>query len=239
MDPERPAEHEHFEGQMLTKGFLVTFSGLDGSGKSSQVDALREGLRKNGVATVRAWTGLNPIFTPPFNALVRLLGFTHRKTIHGVVFFWRDLRRNSAIARLWPIAQALDFVPRALLSVKLPLLRGRVVISDRYVYDLIAELSDQELLGRKARRILLAMLPRSSIAFLMDVSEDIAWKRAAVPGRAREQPLYDLSRRRSVYQKLAKDFNMYVINGEDQPAQNQSFILRATLDSLEKTPRRD
>lgn len=214
----------------------MTFSGLDGSGKSSQVDALREGLRKNGVATVRAWTGQNPIFTPPFNALVRFLGLTHRKTIHGVVFFWRDLRRNSAIAKLWPITQALDFVPRAVLSVGLPLLRGRVVISDRYVYDLIAELSDQELLGRKTRSLLLTILPRSDISFLMDVSEDIAWKRAAVPGRAREQPLYDLSRRRSVYQRLAKDFSMHVINGEDQPALNRALILHATLDSLKRTP---
>ncbi len=214
----------------------MTFSGLDGSGKSSQVDALREGLRKNGVATARAWTGQNPIFTPPFNALVRFLGLTHRKTIQGVVFFWRDLRRNSAIAKLWPIAQALDFVPRAVLSVGLPLLRGRVVISDRYVYDLIAELSDQELLGRKTRSLLLTMLPRPSVAFLMDVSEDIAWKRAAVPGRAREQPLYDLSRRRSVYQSLAKDFNMHVINGEDQPTQNGALILHTTLDSLKRAP---
>jgi thymidylate kinase len=218
----------------LTRGFLVTFSGLDGSGKSSQVDALRESLRTNGVTTVRAWTGINPIFTPPFNALVRFLGLTHRKTIHGVVFFWRDLQRNSAIARLWPIAQALDFVPRALLSVKLPLLRGRVVISDRYVYDLIAELSDAELLGRRTRRLLLTMLPRPGVAFLMDVSEDIAWKRAAVPGRAREQPLYDLSRRRQVYKRLAKDFNIHVINGEDQPDENRAVILHTTIDSLKR-----
>ena len=214
----------------------MTFSGLDGSGKSSQVDALREGLRKNGVPTVRAWTGQNPIFTPPFNALVRFLGLTHRKTIHGVVFFWRDLRRNSAIAKLWPIVQALDFVPRAVLSVGMPLLRGRVVISDRYVYDLVAELSDQELLGRKTRNVLLKMLPRPSIAFLMDVNEDIAWKRAAVPGRAREQPLYNLSRRRSVYQRLAKDFNLQVINGEDRPDKNRALILHATLDSLKRAP---
>ncbi len=214
----------------------MTFSGLDGSGKSSQVDSLRGGLQKNGVATVRAWTGQNPIFTPPFNALVRILGLTHRKTIHGVVFFWRDLRRNSAIARLWPVAQALDFFPRALLSVGLPLLRGRVVISDRYVQDLIAELSDQELLGRRIRRILLTMLPRPQLAFLMDVSEDTAWKRAAVPGRAREQPLYDLSRRRDVYRRLAKDFDMYVINGEDHPTRNRAFVLRTTLDSLRRAP---
>ena len=219
---------------MLTRGFLVTFSGLDGSGKSSQVDALREGLRQNGVATVRAWSGQNPIFTPPFNALVRFLGLTHRKTIHGVVFFWRDLQRNPAIAKLWPIAQSMDLIPRALISVGLPLLRGRVVISDRYVYDLIAELSDQQLLGRRTRNLLLGMLPRPRVAFLMDVTEDIAWKRAAVPGRAREQPLYDLGRRRSEYRSLAKEFNMRVIDGENLPARNRVLILDATLESLKR-----
>lgn len=221
----------------MNRGFLVTFSGLDGSGKSSQVDALRDGLRKNGVETVRAWTGQNPIFTPPFNALVRLLGLTHRKTIHGVVFFWRDLRRNSAIATLWPIAQALDFLPRAVLSVGLPLLRGRVVVSDRYVYDLIAEMSDQNLLGQRTKNLLVMLLPRPGIAFLMDVDEDIAWSRAAVPGRAREQPLYDLSRRRNAYQSIAREFNIKVINGEDLPAENETLILHTTLECLKKTSR--
>src|SRR6266487_5129779 len=121
------------EAQTRTKmgnnraGFLITFSGVDGSGKSSQVDALKDGLQRNGIHAIRAWAGQNPIFTPPFMALVRLLGYTHRKSIEGVVFFWRDLRRNPAIARLWPLVQALDFVPRVLTSVRLPLLRGRVV----------------------------------------------------------------------------------------------------------------
>jgi len=95
-------------------------------------------------------------------------------------------------------------------------------------------MSDAELLGRRTRKLLLTMLPRPRVAFLMDVSEDIAWKRAAVPGRAREQPLYDLSRRRQVYKRLAKDFNIHVINGEDQPAKTGPLFLHTTMDSLKR-----
>src|SRR6266581_2404179 len=177
-------------------GFLITFSGIDGSGKSSQVVSLIETLSTRHIPVVRAWAGNKPALSYPFLALLRLLGFTKRKKIQGLVFVQRDIRRNKIIARLWPLVLALDFVPKALVSVTIPIRRGRVVICDRYVYDFIAELSQEGLLGPRGRRILLGLLPRPNLAFLMDVDVELAWKRALIPGRAREQPIYDLPGRR-------------------------------------------
>ncbi len=213
-------------------GFLITFSGVDGSGKSSQVVSLQRTLSLLGIPAVRAWGGNKPTLSYPFLALIRLLGYTQRKRIQGLVFVQRDISRNRAISRLWPIILALDFVPKALVSVTIPLHRRKVVICDRYVYDFIAELSQERLLGIRCRRILLGLLPRPNLAFLMDVDVELAWKRALIPGRAREQPIYDLSGRRRTYLQLSKQFRMVVVDGGKDAAYNRSLVLDRTLDEL-------
>lgn len=219
-------------GQSERKCFLITFSGIDGSGKSSQVVSLLSTLSLRRLPVVRAWAGNKPIFSYPFLALVRLLGLTRRKKIQGLVFVQRDIRRNRAIARLWPLILALDFVPKALVSVAVPLRRGKIVICDRYVYDFIAELTEDGLLGTRGKRILMNLLPRPDLAFLMDVDTELAWKRALIPGRAREQPIYDLAGRRRAYLQLSREVGMTVVNGARDAKQNRSLILKETLDRL-------
>lgn len=219
-------------GQSARKRFLITFSGIDGSGKSSQVVSLQSTLSLRRLPVVRAWAGNKPILSYPFLALVRLLGLTRRKKIQGLIFVQRDIRRNRAIARLWPLILALDFVPKALVSVAVPLRRGKIVICDRYVYDFIAELTEDGLLSTKGKTILMNLLPRPDLAFLMDVDTELAWKRALIPGRAREQPIYDLAGRRRAYLQLSKEIGMTVVNGARDSNQNRSLILKETLDRL-------
>lgn len=219
-------------GQSERKRFLITFSGIDGSGKSSQVVSLQSTLSLRSLPVVRAWAGNKPILSYPFLALIRLLGLTRRKKIQGLIFVRRDIRRNRAIAYLWPLILALDFVPKALVSVAVPLHRGKIVICDRYVYDFIAELNEDDLLGAKGKMILMNLLPKPDLAFLMDVDTELAWKRALTPGRAREQPIYDLAGRRGAYLQLSKEVGMIVVNGARDADQNRALILKETLDRL-------
>jgi len=218
----------------MSHGFLVTFSGLDGSGKSSQAVTLQRSLAGRNISVARAWAGQKPMLSYPFLALVRFLGYTHRRKIQGVAFVERDLRRNRALARLWPLVLALDFVPKTIVSVRLPLRKGRIVICDRYVYDLLAELLHEGMLGERTKRMLIELTPRADLAFLMDVDEKLAWERALVPGRAREQPYYDLLQRRKVYLELGREMGMVVMNGQGDVAQNHRMILTKTMDGLMK-----
>ncbi len=216
----------------MRRGFLVTISGIDGSGKSSHTIALQENLTTKGLSVTRAWVGHKPMLSYPFQALVRLLGLTHRTTIQGVTFFWRDLDRNPVLSKLWLLFVSLDFFPKAILSVKIPLALGRTVVCDRYLYDLIAELSQHGVIGPKVKKIFLSLLPRPTIAFLIDVDEKLAWERSLVPGRAREQPIYDLGARRRELLRLAKELDMIVLNGTAEPERNRSEILNLTLEHL-------
>lgn len=218
-------------------GFMISISGIDGSGKSSNAVALSQNLRKHGMPTVQAWAGLKPMLSYPFLAVVRLLGYTRRIQVGGLVFFRRDIRRNQAILKLWPLIVALDFLPKAVVSVWLPLRRKKVVISDRYIFDVLAELIHETGLGARAKNLLLNMVPRPDIAFLMDVDQGLAWERAMVPGRAREQPYYDLGERRKVYLDLARQYGMIVLDGSRQVSQNSQRILQQTLDAMRRLNR--
>ncbi len=216
----------------MQKGFLITISGIDGSGKSSHTVALQKSLTVRGIPVVRAWLGHKPIFSFPFLALVRMLGYTHRTKIDGIQFYWRDIRRNPVLARIWPIVLLLDFLPKAIWSVTVPVLRGKTVICDRYLYDIMAELSDDGLLSIQTKKILWGMVQQPALAFLIDVDTDLAWKRALIPGRAREQPIYDLGARRKIFLQLAKEFGMIVLDGGGDPEKNRFEILNRTLDSF-------
>lgn len=214
------------------KGFLITISGIDGSGKSSNAIALYKSLSQRGLPVAQAWAGHKPAFSYPILALVRLLGYTRRLRIAGIPFFRRDIQNNRAISRLWPLVLALDFVPNALVLVALPLRRRKIVVCDRYVYDVVAELAQESTLGLRTKRLLLSLLPHPDIAFLMDVDENLAWRRSVVPGRAREQPYYDLEGRRRIFLELAGENGIIILNGGRGLAENQREILHRTLSAL-------
>lgn len=216
-------------------GFLITFSGIDGSGKSSQVTSLLRTLSGRNINAIRAWAGNKPMLSYPFLALVRVLGYTKRRRIQGLTFVQRDIRRNRALSKLWPIALTLDFVPKAFFSVVIPLRRRRVVVCDRYVYDLLAELRQDEFIGSWGQAILLHLLPKPDLAFLMDVNVELAWRRALVPGRAREQPIYDMEGRRGAYLQLSREFAIVVVDGSRDSSINQSIISRQTMEALERS----
>lgn len=218
--------------QTLKRGILVSISGIDGSGKSSNTVALCKTLMAMGFPVTRAWTGHKPIFSYPFFAVVRLLGYTHRIKFRGLVFFRREIRQNKALATLWPFFVALDFVTKGIVSVIIPLKRGRIVVSDRYVYDVMAELIQEAQIGDRMRNILLNFLRRPDIAFLMDVSPELAWERAMVPGRAREQPYYDLAERRRIYQDLARQNRIIILDGSRDLSSNERDVSRWTLQMM-------
>jgi thymidylate kinase len=216
----------------MRRRFLVSISGIDGSGKSSNTKALCENLRKKGFSVTRAWTGNKPILSYPFFAIVRMLGYTHKLKLQGIVFFRREIQQNPALATLWPFFVVLDFVLRGIVSVVIPLRRGRVVVSDRYVYDVLAELIQEARIGKRTRNILLNFFPRPDIAFLMDVTPELAWKRGLVPGKPREQPYYDMAERRRIYRDLARQNRMVILDGSRDVSINEKDVLQWTLEAI-------
>ena len=69
---------------MSRRGFLVAFSGVDGSGKSTQIRLLERGLRKNGTKVVRIRNRWRPLISLPLLVFLRRLGYARVHNAGGV-----------------------------------------------------------------------------------------------------------------------------------------------------------
>lgn len=167
--------------RMRTAG-VVTLSGIDGSGKSTQAELLRDTLATTGFETVIEWNRLShdrwldAIARP----VKRLLG-------RGGSGPSRPQESGGSAATvprggrtLWVVVVALANAVAHNRSIRRHLLAGRVVICDRYVLDSVVQLrSDYPAgLGNRLGTALVRWLsPRPVASFLLDLPPEVATAR--------------------------------------------------------------
>lgn len=182
------------------RGFLITFSGLDGSGKSTQIDRLRAALAAQGCRTrvLQFWDDV---------VVLRRWreGFVHKVfgSEQGVGAPGRPVRRRDKNMRGWHLALArhllylLDAV-----SLRLVVRRARhsaddFIIMDRYLYDELANLPLGQPASRAFARCLLWLAPRPELSLLLDADP------AAAATRKPEYPVEFMQECRQWYLRLA------------------------------------
>ena len=179
---------------------VVSFSGIDGAGKSTQIERLHNSLLQSGLSVQRFAFWDNVVFLPQFRA-----GVSH-KVLRGEVGVGapgKPVRRNDKNARKWYLTLARSpFYLLDVLNLRRVVANARrsnadVVIFDRYIYDQLANVSGN-LAGRLYARALLALAPRPDIAYLLDADPEAALARKP------EYPLDFLHAYRRAYHRLAE-----------------------------------
>lgn len=179
---------------------VVSFSGIDGAGKSTQIERLHNSLLRSGLSVQRFAFWDNVVFLPQFRA-----GVSH-KVLRGEVGVGapgKPVRRNDKNARKWYLTLARSpFYLLDMLNLRHVVAKARrssadVVIFDRYLYDQLANVSGN-LAGRLYVRALLALAPRPDIAYLLDADPEAALARKP------EYPLDFLHAYRRAYHRLAE-----------------------------------
>lgn len=180
---------------------LVSFSGIDGAGKSTQIANLIHCLEQQGlrVATIPFWDGV---------AMLKPLreGAGHKlfRGDAGVGSPEKPIERRDKNIQS-PVMSAVRLVLYALdaYSLHRAVKRARasganVTIFDRYLYDELANLNLRSTLVRLYVRALVKLVPKPDIAFILDADPDAA--RARKP----EYPLAFLRTNRESYLSLSK-----------------------------------
>jgi thymidylate kinase len=209
---------------------LITFSGVDGSGKSTQIDGLRDAL---------LGAGLNPhLLTFWDNAVVGMRyreAFVHRvyKSERGIGLPGRPVNRRDKNMRGWhlTVARHLLYLLDA-VNLRRVVVRERkrravdVIIFDRYIYDELANLDLHNRFSRGFLKFARRIVPRPDLAYLLDADP------AAAYARKPEYPLDFMARCRQAYLDLAALLGNMTVIPASTLSQARSAVLQAAQEQL-------
>ncbi len=194
-------KNDNVTSKTLRRPILVSFSGLDGAGKTTQITNLRELVAQRGLRDelITFWDDV--VVGTRYRE-----GFVHKVygSEKGIGAPEKPVERRDKNVRKWylTIARHLLYL---LDAVHLRFVIGRaemgdadVIILDRYIYDELANLPMGNPLTNAFIRVIRFIVPQPDIAFLLDANPEAA--RARKP----EYPVDFMHKCRRAYFKLSR-----------------------------------
>ena len=187
---------------------LISFSGLDGSGKSTQIENLQERLTLAGlnVKLLAFWDDI--VVGKKYRE-----GFVHKvyQSEKGIGAPGKPVNRRDKNVRAWYLTIIRHFL-YLLDAVNLGRVLRRtfksganVVIMDRYIYDELANLPLQSSLTRSFIKFVNKITPEPDLPYLLDTDVE------AAHGRKPEYPVDFMHKCRAAYFQLAQILGTMIV----------------------------
>ena len=178
--PEQMAPDKTNAQAVAARPFLITFSGIDGAGKTTQIEYVSSCLQKQGLRVLRLSFWDNVAVWSKMRAGVghRALGSGHSDRTERSF-----APKNNKHVRKWYLTAArsglylLDVARLRRLLARQPIRTCDVVIFDRYIYDQIANIYSPSFAARFYGKMLLKQAPAPDLAFVLDASPTAAFAR--------------------------------------------------------------
>jgi thymidylate kinase len=184
----------------FARPFLISFSGMDGAGKSTQIANLQSVAESHGLKVIVLTFWDNVVVLSRYRE-----GFVQKvfKSESGIGRPEKPVNRRDKNVRGWHL-NLLRHGLYGLDALNLPRIIARarrdgadVIIMDRYIHDELANLPLDNLLTKAYVRAVAKLAPTPDIAFVLDADPESA--RARKP----EYPLDFLHQCRAAYIQLA------------------------------------
>jgi thymidylate kinase len=234
-------------------GLLVTISGVDGSGKSLQVERLRaafatcdvrvkcvwaRGASSRGVGTVLR-AGKKVLPNSPEGELPTPEAVAEAARAHGAAgrgeaarFAERQRRlRNPFVRWVFSVIYAFDLLWPYVIKSRAFVLTGNVTICDRYIYDALVDYAlftgTSPSQPPLALNILRVMVPRPRAAFVLDVEPEEALRRKPEEGGTAH-----LAAGRTMFLEIAQSHRLDVLPASATIDDVERVITRTSLDAF-------
>ncbi|MGH3346694.1 MAG: dTMP kinase [Nocardioides sp.] len=193
---------------------VVSFSGLDGSGKSTQVTRLKTDLSELGIASVDHWAGFKnaallrvrfPVLDRPSSAYAETEAGRDQLIPHA-------LHGNRIGTAAWGYVVVLFNCAHLWRFVLLRPRGTKLLVFDRFSPDTMVKLDLRftRMRGidiRWQRKLFEVMSPKPDVGFLVDVSSEVAY------GRRQEQTPQELADMAELYQEQVPRYRLHRLDG--------------------------
>lgn len=217
------------------RGFLICFTGIDGSGKTTLAKTLVEAMTKRGIKVKYVYGRYDDIMVKPFITVGRALFLKGKDASVDYADYSRAKRKayqNRLFSAGYQYLLLFDYLFQLLVKVSFPLMLGRNIICDRYIYDTVVTdlavdlgYSDEKL--RSILRIYSGLLPKPDLVFLVDAPEEIAFQR-----KGDICSVEYLKERRKIYAELGEEYKMSILDSSRSLSELEATIGEKVLDYL-------
>jgi thymidylate kinase len=226
---------------MTQRALLICFTGIDGSGKTTQAKLLVDWLVSKGVKSRYMWSrGEVLTIRKIFLFLGRkALGTSAREIANDQNSYSEYQNRktrlmgNLLVRWLWSTMVRIEHIAQINRDIRPKIQDSYVIVCDRYLWDSSVDLAalnnkDPKWLLSGLNRLLWKFIPQPTITFFIDIPPGEALQ------RKNDIPSYEYVRKRTeLYRYLAKRNSLTVINGCEDAAIIQDKIKNTIINYLE------
>lgn len=190
----------------MISGLFICAIGIDGSGKTTMTKGLIDEFGQMGVPLEYRWAKFESSFLRSIISIKNrlfVIEMDQKKNYEKSLKIKKDLFNNRVLSLFYESFVFLSYGIQIFYKVSLPLLFGKNIICDRYIYDTAVdlaydlELNDKELLQKLSRLIMFS--PKPDILIFIDVPLEVSLKRKD------DIPSLDfLQQKKKLYFKLLK-----------------------------------
>jgi thymidylate kinase len=200
--------------------FLISFSGIDGAGKTTQIEYLSALLKAQGLRVLRLSFWDDVAVWSKMRAGVGDRTLDSSRADEGSFS-----PRNNKHVQKWYLSAAragfymLDVTRLHGLLASEQVCNSDVVIFDRYIYDQVANIDSPSFATRSYSKMLLKQTPLPDLAFILDASPDAAFARKP------EYPLEFVHRNRRAFLQLKEIVPQLTVISDAKPEEVRGEII--------------